>query len=131
MKSTVRLEDNIFDIFGYINLDIDIFEQTGRHDYKQKINKRTPVEDREYVSIFLRADDSVVLYKREYDDILTYMGDLGGLLDILLVCGYILTSLFASKLFLAALMRQAYRIQSYTKDFTQYYQTHELGKLTT
>jgi len=45
------------------------------------------------------------------------MGDLGGLLDVLVVLGYTLTGIFASKIFKAALIGSAYRIQSYTKEF--------------
>ena len=57
------------------------------------------VAEREYLSIFFRADNEHRLYKRAMDDLLTYMGDLGGLLDLLLVLGYTLTGIFASKIF--------------------------------
>ena len=70
------------------------------------------------------------VYKREVVDILTYLGDLGGLIDILLVIGQLLVSFVASKLFTAALIGQLHRVQGYTRDFTQYYQTQEHLKLT-
>lgn len=79
------------------------------------------VEEREYLNIYLRADNGRRLYKRQVDDMLTYMGDLGGLLDVLLVLGWAGTALFGSKLFRASLIGQAYHVQSYNKDFTQYY----------
>jgi len=60
----------------------------------------------------LRADNEQRLYKREGDDVLTYLGDLGGLMDILLITGSTLTGLFSAKLFRAALIGSAYRIQS-------------------
>jgi len=49
---------------------------------------------------------------------LTYMGDLGGLFDVLLLLGWAGTALFGGKLFRASLIGQAYHVQSYNKDFT-------------
>ena len=60
--------------------------------------------ERSYVEINLRASSIKRVYKREVVDVLTYLGDLGGLLDVLLVVGQMLTSIVASKLFTAALI---------------------------
>ena len=117
MRSRVRLQDNSFDIFDLYQEEFDIFEQAGRYDYTQRMPQAIDVAEREYLSIFFRADNELRLYKRARDDIVTYMGDLGGLLDVLVVLGYTLTGIFASKIFKAALIGSAYRIQSYTKEF--------------
>ena len=69
-----------------------------------------PLEEREYLSIFFRADNENKLYKRIGYDILTYLGDLGGILDVVVVAGHVCTTIFASRLFQAALIGQAYRI---------------------
>ena len=69
-----------------------------------------PIEEREYLGIFFRADNENKLYKRIGYDILTYLGDLGGLLDVVVVIGQFSATLFASRLFQAALVGQAYRI---------------------
>ena len=58
------------------------------------------------------------------------MGDLGGLLDVIMVIGSLTTSIFASKLFTADLIGHTYRIQEYMKDTSQFYKTTELYKLT-
>ena len=81
--------------------------------------------DREYLAIYLRADKEKTRYTRISYDMLTYLGDLGGLLDIVLMFGSLCTGFFARKLFQAALIRQAYRIQSYYRDFDQFYQTKQ------
>lgn len=83
---------------------MEIFEATGRYDYTQRMSKTTKIEDREYLNLYLRADNQNRLYKRQMDDILTYLGDLGGLFDALYVLGYSLTALSAGKLFSAALI---------------------------
>ena len=77
----------------------------------------------------MRADDEHRLYKRKMDDILTYLGDLGGLIDAMYLLGYSLTSVLASKLFRAALIGHVYKVQSYNKTFPQYYETKEYAKL--
>ena len=60
---------------------------------------------------------------------MAYLGDLGGLLDVLLVLGSLFCSSFVGKLLYGALIGQAYRIQRYKKDSTQLYETTEVGKL--
>lgn len=70
-------------------------------------------------------------YKREGYDLLTYLGDLGGLFDIVFILGSIITSFLTTKLFTATLISQLYRIQNYMKDETQYYKTNEQYKFTT
>ena len=80
--------------------------------------------------MFLRSYNEQRYYKREGYTALDYMGDLGGLLDVLMVLGSIATSIFASKLFSAELISHNYRIQEYMKDTSQFYETTELYKLT-
>lgn len=63
------------------------------------------------------------LYKREEYDVLTYLSDLGGLLDVILLLGVFLSSPFVARLFHAALVKKTYRIQQYLNDMTPYYET--------
>lgn len=64
----------------------------------------TPVERREYINVYIRADDTQYFFKRENYDLITYLGDLGGLLDVLFVVGSVTTGLLTSKLFKAMLI---------------------------
>ena len=63
------------------------------------IDPATPLSERRYVSIYLRQDENVRRYKREEYDILTFLGDLGGLLDIILLAGVAISSPFVVRLF--------------------------------
>ena len=54
---------------------------------------------------------------------LTYLSDLGGLLDIIILGGVTLSSPFVLRLFHAALVKKTYRIQQYLRDMTPYYET--------
>lgn len=81
-------------------------EYFERHDLEKGI------ESRKYIQIYLRSHNEQVVYKREAYDILTYLGDLGGIQDLLFtICGSF-TGLFTSKLLNAALISSVYRIQS-------------------
>lgn len=62
---------------------------------------------------------------------LTYFGDLGGLLDFVLGFGWLISTVFVSRLFQAALVKKAYRVQRYMLDTTEYYETGKPGALTT
>ena len=110
MQSTIRVKDRIWDIFDMTEQDIPLFE----HSYFQQvpfwIPSDTPIEDRTYVSVYLRHDTRSRLYKREEYDLLTYFGDVGGLLDIVLLFGFALSSPFIGRLFHAALVKENYRI---------------------
>ena len=56
------------------------------------------------MSIYLRSYNEQRFYKREGYSALDYLGDLGGLLDVLLIVGGLFTAIFAKKLFKAALI---------------------------
>ena len=129
MRSEIQIKDNPYDIFDSDESNISFIEEHSRISYHSVIDSSTPLSERAYVEIVLQASDITRIYKRDGYDVLTYLGDLGGLLDVLLVLGQILTSAIASKLFTAALISQLYRIQGYMRDFTQLYPTKELNKL--
>ena len=58
-----------------------------------------PVKDRKYLAVFIRADQVERIFKLEAYDILSFLGDLGGLLDITLLFGSFLSSALAFRIF--------------------------------
>ena len=131
MESIINLKDNILDIFDTEEFDVPIFEVSKRVDYSSVIPHNSRLAKREYISIFFRADSENRFYKREGYDLLTFLGDLGGLFDICMIMGMSLTSIFAGRMFTAALIRSAYRVQKYFRDSSQFYETTSRHKLTT
>ena len=128
MTSSVSVKDGIYDILDLSQVEYTVIEEQMRQDHYSLID---PIEETSsLIEISLRLSTMKRVYKREVDDVLTYLGDLGGLLDVLLVMGQILTSLVAHKLFTAALIGKLYRVQEYMRDFTQYYTTKAHLKLT-
>ena len=59
--------------------------------------------------MFFRADQVERFFKLEAYDILTFFGDLGGLLDVTILFGSFLTSALAFRLFQADIVERAYR----------------------
>ena len=62
------------------------------------------VHDRRYQRIFFRASNIYRQYSHEGYDILTYLGDLGGLFEITFSIGKLLAGLFVGKWFNVALI---------------------------
>ena len=63
---------------------------------------------------------------------LTFLGDMGGLVEVIMFTGVALTSPFVTRLFAGALVAKLYRIQKYMSDSTPYYRTSKTdGNLTT
>ena len=131
MQSEISLKDNVWDIFDQYETEEPMFETSKSINYNQVIPAGTPIAKREYISIFFRADSEQRFYKREGYDMLTFLGDLGGLFDIIMIIGWGLTSIFAGNLLTAALIGEVYKIQNYFRDSSEFYETKNLDKLTT
>ena len=95
MNSEVSVKDNVMDIIDIDQNEYNMIEEHLRQDH-YSVNQQddqtvaepgSQVNRRSYIEIQLRASNIKRVYKREVVDILTYLGDLGGLIDILLVIG--------------------------------------------
>lgn len=82
------------------------------------------------MSIFLRAESIQKLYRRTDYEILTYLGDLGGLIDVVVIFFYFLAQPFVRRIFQAQLVSKAYRLQKLMLDQEPYYETHTKGVVT-
>ena len=100
-------------------------------DYSKSISDKVQIQNKEYVNIYLRSDSESNFYKKESCDFLQYLGDLGGLIDIVLLLGTFLTSFLSNKGYISALIGQAYLVQEYYRNFNEYYQTSQHEKIST
>ena len=82
---------------------MSFFEETKRHRTEQ-------VGGDELVKVYLRVDNFRHQYIHEAYDLLTYLGDLGGILDVVLVVGMIVSGTFTSRVFQAAIVNSTYKI---------------------
>lgn len=65
------------------------------------------------IAVYLRYDKSYDSYERKVDDIMTLLGDVGGLQGILFMFGQMLVGFFASKYFMSKIIRKIYQIRKY------------------
>ena len=131
MQSVLNLKDFVFDLFDKFEIFDPIFELSKRSDNYRVMPEELDIAEREYISIYLRADSEKRIYKREGYDILTFFGDIGGLFDIVLIFGWAMTTFFAGKVFTAALISKVYNVQNYFRDSSEFYETKKTHKLTT
>ena len=94
-ESEINLRDFAFDIFNfYDDYIVKFFEVSFKSDETRQLRNDDLPENKEYLSIYLRAESMSKLYKREDYQILDYLGDLGGLLDFVLVFCWALSHAF-------------------------------------
>ena len=103
-KNTLSLKNNIFDVYDAEENEIDLFDASKSFDYNSVIPKDSLREDRRYIRIFFRADNERKVYTLESYDLVTMVGDLGGLLDIILIVGQSLTSFLTALIVKEALV---------------------------
>ena len=108
MNSEISVKDDAYDILDQDQVEYSVIEEHMRQEHYTVVDSdredSTTSVAKSYIEVNLRAASIKRVYKREVVDVLTYLGDLGGLLDVLLVVGQMLTSIVASKLFTAALI---------------------------
>ena len=103
-KSSLRLKDNIFDIYDQVEKIVPLFEPKQRIDYFKPIYSDEPLAGRTYIAIYFRAENAKNFYTREGYDLLTFLGDLGGLFDVIFLVGASMTSVFAGKMMKIAMI---------------------------
>lgn len=65
------------------------------------------------MGVFLRSDKKYDVYSRKVNDILTLMGDIGGLSEALLAIGMLLVGFISQKMFMSKIVRKIYHIRKY------------------
>jgi hypothetical protein len=65
------------------------------------------------VSIYIRADKYYDSYERTVVDILTLLGDIGGLKEFFMLIGNLFVGFIASKLFMSSIVKKIYHIRKY------------------
>lgn len=61
----------------------------------------------------MRADKFYDSYERKVTDILTLLGDVGGLKEFFLIVGELIVGFFAEKLFISSILKKIYHMRKY------------------
>ena len=64
-----------------------IFEFNSRYQYQGVAMVDTPLSDREFAQVNIRADNSMKYHRRQTYRLIEYLGDIGGLIQIIWLCG--------------------------------------------
>ena len=100
IQSQINMRDFAYDIFEFEEETKEtFFEISHMTDTAKRTRVDTPLEDQDLFVLFLRADNMSKLYKREDYQLLDYLGDLGGILDFVIVFCYGLSHVFVQRLF--------------------------------
>ena len=109
-RAEMRIRDKQVDVFEQDIFDTTFFESSDEKSRSQWLSDDIMGSDRTYLSIYFRLDSRRKLYRREDYDLLTYLGDIGGLLDVILLLGWSTSTVFVSRLFQGAIVGRVYRL---------------------
>ncbi len=65
------------------------------------------------VAIYMRSDKMYDAYERKVNDLLTFMGDIGGLSEALINIGMLIVGFITQKMFMSKIVRKIYHIRKY------------------
>lgn len=91
MENTVNLQDNYADILEIDEKELTFFEEEKTEYIFKRFKSNTTIAEKEYARFYLRASQTARIYKRELYSLLDYLGDLGGLKEIIFFFGALLT----------------------------------------
>ena len=74
-----------------------------------------------YSNLYLRTASKRRIYSLDPYKILDLLGDMGGLLDIINAFGVLFTASIVKEAFNRSLLSDAYQVQGYTEDESEYY----------
>ena len=61
----------------------------------------------------MRSDKQYDIYQRKFNDLLTLMGDIGGLQRTLMAIGIVVVSAIANRMFMSKIIKKIYQIRKY------------------
>lgn len=96
--------------------ELDIFEYVRSYAYHLKPKKDTKVKDQVYAAFYFRQDETTRNYVRRTYDILDYLGDLGGIFELVWLVFSLSIGFLIARQFNAKLVSDLYKVQEYSVD---------------
>ena len=118
-KSEVVFDDSAFKLFQS-EKQAHIFEFDNRYQYDE-INLDERPES--YFKLYLRSDPTQVVYHRSVGSMLEFLGDMGGLIEIVFLFMGGIIFLIIDRNFKAELIRDTYKVQKYSRDQSEFYRS--------
>ena len=85
-----------------------IFELTQRISTLEIPSSKESTQEKIYATIELRADNSMRYHKRQTYRLIEYLGDIGGLIQLIWICGSFFVGFIIEREFKAAMVSETY-----------------------
>ena len=108
-KQSVQLEDDIIQLGQSKELSFyQVLNVKSYHD-----NYVDAPGENYMIAIYMRSDKMYDSYERKVNDLLTFMGDIGGLSQALIGIGVMIVGFITQKMFMSKIVRKIYHIRKY------------------
>ena len=127
-QSTVLLDDSPWKMFELFDIVFDIFEYKRYYKYTEPVSESVlnqPLRDRLLARVYFRSENSTNKYTRRTYSLLEYFGDLGGIFEIVWLVIGLMCGKFLERKFNAKLSESLYKVQRYSVDQSEYYNTND------
>lgn len=91
MENSMSFFDNYVDVLEIDSQERTFFEEEKTERVYKRFKSNTKSAEKEYARIFFRASQNTKFYKRVLYSLLDYLGDLGGLKEIIFFFGALIT----------------------------------------
>lgn len=98
------------------------WEESGHDDYDPS------VDDVELSTIYFRSASKKRRYSMDNYKFITLLGDLGGILDLFMAFGTLITIGLVKRAFDSSLLGEAYQVQGYLEDKSEFYESQKAKK---
>ena len=115
-KTELILED---DFIKLIAEDKQIDSQT----YSSKFYRNEHFDDH-YITLQIKADPVKRIYTRQVGSLLEFLGDIGGLIEIVFITVAGIMTYVIDRKFKAEIITDMYKVQKYSRDISEYYESN-------
>ena len=106
-RQVYELEDTLVQLGQKV--EDEYFQITNIKSYEDMYSD----SDGYIVAVYMRSDKLFDKYERQVYDILTFLGDIGGLTEALISIGTLIVGFFTQKMFMSKIVRKIYHIRNY------------------
>ncbi len=108
-KQSVQLEDDIIQLGQ--SKELSFYQVLNVKSYDD--NYVDAPGENYMIAIYMRSDKMYDSYERKVNDLLTFMGDIGGLSEALIGIGVMIVGFITQKMFMSKIVRKIYHIRKY------------------
>ena len=117
-QTEIQLDDEYIKIISSQE-PINTYEFDNSREYDEIVDPDEPV----LTNMYIRQGRTKKLYFRSVGSMLEFLGDLGGLIEITFLCVSGCIFFITERNFKAAMISDTYKVQKYSRDQSEFYQS--------